>query len=126
MTAEQELTVRPARRDDAAAIARIYNQGIQERVATFETELRSVEQMTDWLVDKENRYPVVVAERGGQVLAWGGVGPYRPRPCYDGVAEFSIYADREARGNGAALAALQGLIDACEQAGFTKLGLRCR
>jgi L-amino acid N-acyltransferase YncA len=120
-TRDTGLVVRSARLEDAAAIARIYNQGIEERIATFETEPRSVENMTAWLREKEGRYPVIVAEREGRVMAWAGVGSYRPRPCYDSVAEFSIYADREARGTGAAQAALQGLIDACERAGFTKL-----
>jgi L-amino acid N-acyltransferase YncA len=116
-----QLVVRPARLDDAVAIAHIYNQGIEERIATFETEPRSPEQMASWLAEKQGRYPVVVAEQSGRVVAWAGVSSYRPRPCYDGVAEFSVYADREARGTGAAQASLQGLIDACEQAGFTKL-----
>jgi len=116
-----ELIVRAARLEDAAAIAHIYNQGIEERIATFETDLRSVDDMRISLQEKQGRYPVVVAEREGRVLAWAGVGPYRPRACYDRVAEFSVYADRDARGSGAAQAALQGLIDACEQAGFTKL-----
>jgi L-amino acid N-acyltransferase YncA len=118
---DSELVVRPARVDDATAIADIYNQGIEERVATFETEPRSADQMAAWLAGKEGRYPVVVAERGGRVLAWAAASSYRPRACYDSVAEFSVYADREARGTGAAQAALQGLIDSCEQAGFTKL-----
>ena len=113
--------VRPARPEDAAAIARIYNQGIEERIATFETEPRSPEQMATWLAEKAGRYPVMVAERDSRVVAWAGTGPYRARACYDGIAEFSVYADRGARGTGAAQAALQGLIEACERAGFTKL-----
>jgi phosphinothricin acetyltransferase len=117
----EELTVRPATLKDAAAIADIYNQGILERIATFETEPRSVEQMEQWLREKEGHYPVIVAERHGEVLAWAGVGQYRPRACYDGIAEFSVYADRQARGSGAAQAALEGLIAACTEAGFTKL-----
>ena len=121
MAADGELVVRAARLEDAAAIAHIYNQGIEERIATFETDLRSVDDMRISLQEKQGRYPVVVAEREGRVLAWAGVGPYRPRACYDRVAEFSVYADRNARGSGAAQAALQGLIDACEKAGFTKL-----
>lgn len=116
-----DLVVRPARLDDAADIARIYNQGIEERIATFETEPRTVEQMRAWLEEKTGRYPVIVAERDGRVVAWAGVGPYRPRACYATVAEFSIYAERAARGTGAAEAALRGLIEACERAGFTKL-----
>jgi L-amino acid N-acyltransferase YncA len=118
---DTDTIVRPAGPGDAAAIARIYNQGIEERIATFETEPRTVEQMTAWLAEKEGRYPVIVAERNGRVLAWAGTSSYRPRACYDGIAEFSIYADRDGRGTGAAQAALQGLIDAAEQAGFTKL-----
>ena len=113
--------VRPARGGDAAAIAHIYNQGIEERIATFETEPRSVEDMQAYLAEREGRYPVIVAEHEGQVVAWAAAGSYRPRECYDGVAEFSVYADRAARGTGAAQAALEGLVDACEQAGFWKL-----
>jgi L-amino acid N-acyltransferase YncA len=113
--------VRAARESDAAAIASIYNQGIEERVATFETEPRTVDQMRAWLAEHEGHYPVVVAERDGEVVAWASASGYRPRECYAGVAEFSVYADRAARGTGAAQAALEGLIDACEQAGFWKL-----
>jgi L-amino acid N-acyltransferase YncA len=115
------VIVRHARPGDAAAIARIYSQGIEERIATFETEPRSTEDMLTYLAEREGRWPVMVAELDGQVVAWAGAGLYRPRECYDGVCEFSVYADRAARGTGAAQAALQGLIDACEQAGFTKL-----
>src|SRR5690349_24665154 len=60
-----ELHVRPAGLADAAAIAAIYNQGIAERIATFETEPRSAQQIAGWLGERARRYPVVVAERGG-------------------------------------------------------------
>jgi L-amino acid N-acyltransferase YncA len=116
-----ELSVRPARAADAAAIAAIYNQGIAERIATFETEPRTAEQIAAWLAEKEGRYPVLVAERGGEVVAWAGVGPYSERACYAGIVEFSVYAERAARGTGAARAVLAGLVEACERAGFTKL-----
>jgi L-amino acid N-acyltransferase YncA len=113
--------VRPARPADAEAIAHIYTQGIEERIATFETEPRSTVDMLAYLAEREGRYPVLVAERGGQVVAWAAAGPYRPRECYAGVAEFSVYAERAVRGTGAAQAVLEGLIDACAQAGFWKL-----
>jgi L-amino acid N-acyltransferase YncA len=115
------VIVRPAQRSDADAIARIYSQGIQERIATFETESRTTDDMLAYLAEREGHYPVVVAEQDGQVVAWAGAGSYRSRECYSGVCEFSVYAERAARGTGAAQAALQGLIDACEDAGFWKL-----
>ncbi len=43
-----ELTARAARRADASAITEIYNQGIEDRVATFETELRTVADIEAW------------------------------------------------------------------------------
>lgn len=113
--------VRAARRDDAAAIARIYNQGIEDRVATFETEPRAPAQIEAILLEHGDRYPAVVVERAGTVVAWAWAGSYRPRACYDGVAEVSVYVAREARGTGAGTAALQGLIAAAERAGFWKL-----
>ncbi|HEV8672895.1 MAG TPA: GNAT family N-acetyltransferase [Methylomirabilota bacterium] len=114
-------TVRVATPADAAAIARIYNQGIEERVATFETEPRTPAEVAAQLADKGDRYPTVVVERGGQVVAWASAGAYRSRPCYAGVAEHSVYVDPAARGTGAGQAALHGLFGAYETRGFWKL-----
>jgi L-amino acid N-acyltransferase YncA len=115
------VIVRRALAGDAEAIAHIYSQGIEERIATFETEPRSTEDILEYLAEREGRYPVIVVEQDTRVVAWASAGPYRSRDCYAGVAEFSVYADRTARGTGAAQAALQGLIDACEESGFWKL-----
>jgi len=42
------LTCRPARREDGPTITEIYNQGIEDRIATFETEPRSVSDIEPW------------------------------------------------------------------------------
>ena len=113
--------VRDARVEDAAEIARIYNEGIAERVATFETEPRSAERMAKTLAERASRYPTVVVERDGRIVAWAGASEYRPRDCYAGIAEFSVYVGREARGTGAGTTAMHALIRACEAKGFWKL-----
>ena len=115
------LIARVATVADAAAISRIYNQGIEERIATFETEPRSTAQVETQLAEKGDRYPTVVVERQGEVLAWAGAGPYRTREAYAGVAEHSVYTAREARGTGAGRAALEALIREYEARGFWKL-----
>lgn len=112
------MRARPAVPEDAAAIARIYNQGIEERMATFETRARSAEEIEPWF---GGRHPVVVVEEGGEVLAFAAASDYRPRGCYAGVAEFSVYADRASRGRGAGRTAMEALICASERAGFWKL-----
>jgi L-amino acid N-acyltransferase YncA len=106
---------------DAPAIARIYSQGIADRAATFETEPRDADQIMYALTERGERYPTMVAERAGQVTAAAWASPYRARPCYAGIAEFSVYTERAARGTGAGRAALAALIAACEERGFWKL-----
>jgi phosphinothricin acetyltransferase len=114
-------TIRLAVASDAEAIARIYNEGIDDRLATFETEHRTAAYIASQLADKGDRYPTVVVERAGRVVAWAGAGPYRSRPCYAGVAEHSVYVARDARRAGAGRAALDALCRAYEQRGFWKI-----
>ena len=113
--------IRLAQVTDADAIARIYNQGIEDRVATFETEPRSSAQIAAQLREKGDRFPTVVVERDGRVVAWASAGAYRSRPAYAGVAEHSVYVDRDARGTGAGRAALDALFRAYAERGFWKL-----
>jgi phosphinothricin acetyltransferase len=120
-TARMPMTTRLATLADADAMARIYNQGIEERVATFETEPRSTGQIEAQLAEKGDRYPTVVVERDGDILAFAGAGPYRAREAYAGVAEHSVYTARHARGVGAGRAALNALIREYEARGFWKL-----
>jgi len=118
--AQRRYRTRLALAADAAAIARIYNQGIEERVGTFETELRTEADVLGWL---EAGYPVVVCEGGaGEVVAWASATPYRAhRPVYAGIADFSIYVARTARGRGAGRATLAALIGEAERRGYWKL-----
>ena len=51
------LRVRPARADDADALCLIYNQGIEDRVATLETERRTPEERRQWLAARARPAP---------------------------------------------------------------------
>ena len=115
------LSTRLATTADAAAIAAIYNEGIADRIATFETEPRTAEQLAGQIADKGDRYPTVVVEREGKVVAWAAASAYRSRPAYAGVAEHSVYVARAARGAGAGRAALEALCRAYAERGFWKI-----
>lgn len=112
------MQVRTATPNDAAAIARIYNQGIEDRVATFETRLRSVEDVRAWF---DRTHPIVVIENEQGIVAFASTSVYSSRECYSGIAECSVYALREMRGRGAGRLALEALIRAAEKVGFWKL-----
>jgi phosphinothricin acetyltransferase len=115
------LRSRAARPGDAEAIARIYNQGIGERIATFETRPRAGREIMGWFDDG---HPIVVVEGGGRVISFANASAYSPRECYSGVAEFSVYTAGEARGMGAGTVAMEALISAAQRAGFWKLTSR--
>src|SRR5262249_8447766 len=57
---DKNMLVRLPKWADAPAITTIYNQGIEERIATFETELRTVEHIATQLAEKGDKYPTVV------------------------------------------------------------------
>lgn len=103
---------------DAPAIATIYNQGIADRIGTFETEPRTARQVAGWF---DGQHPIVVVEEGNDVVAFASTSAYRSRPCYAGIAEFSVYVARHRRGMGAGRVALTALLEAAEAAGFWKL-----
>jgi L-amino acid N-acyltransferase YncA len=113
------MQARAATLDDAAAIAAIYNEGIEDRVATFETRPRTADDVRGWF---DGRHPIVVVEDDdANGLAFAATSAYRPRDCYAGIAEFSVYASRAARGRGAGRLAMEALLDAARGAGFRKL-----
>jgi L-amino acid N-acyltransferase YncA len=114
----KDLRVRLATVEDATAIAMIYNQGIEDRVATFETKMRTAADVTAWF---DGVHPLVVVEAGGRMVAFASTSKYRPRDCYSGIAEVSLYVERAFRGRGAGRLAMQAIIHEAEKAGFWKL-----
>ena len=118
-----ELAIRPACPTDAEAIACIYNQGIEDRVATLETELRSAAERREWLVTRGPRYPVLVAEHAGDVVAWASLNRFNPRAAYDHVADLSIYVERGWRGRGVGRRLLQALVDLAPTLDYHKIVL---
>jgi phosphinothricin acetyltransferase len=111
--------VRLARADDAAAIATIYNEGIADRIATFETG-RARRADRPPARRQGDRYPTVVVDRVGR--SWHGRAPGHiatgrrmPGRRALGVCGTSCAWHRCGR------AALEGLIRAYAQRGFWKI-----
>ena len=116
------LRTRAATLADAAAIAVIYNEGIADRIATFETEPRSAAQIAEWF---SGRRLVIVAENeNAEPVAFAASFPYSDRPCYSGIGEFSVYVRRDYRGRGAGRTVLAALMEVATAAGLHKLTSR--
>jgi phosphinothricin acetyltransferase len=115
--------IRPATVADAAALCRIYNQGIQDRVATLETEERTPEERAQWLEARGPRHPVLVAESDGAVVGWASLNVFNPRRAYEHVADLSLYVEREWRGRGVGRRLLDALVARARELGYHKLVL---
>lgn len=125
---ERNVVVRAANERDAAAIAAIYNEGIRERVATFETAERSADDVRAWFagVPGAPAYPMLVATEDAvsgeaSLFGWVRASSYRPRDAYRSIAEFSVYVAASARRRGVGDALMASFTVACGSAGFAKL-----
>jgi len=116
--------IRDATNADAEPIALIYNEGIQDRIATLETKPRSPEERAAWLAGRGARHPVIVATLpGGKVIGWASLNPFNRRHAYDHVADFSVYVAREHRGRGIGEVLLRALEKRASTLGYHKLVL---
>jgi L-amino acid N-acyltransferase YncA len=116
------VAIRPALPEDAEAVARIYNHGIAERQATFETRPRTVEEVLGWFA--QGRPFLVATDETATVRGFARLTPYSTRKAYAGIGEHGIYVDPAARGNQIGLQLLNELANAAESAGYYKLTSR--
>lgn len=112
------MRVRLATVADAGAIAAIYNEGIEDRVATFETRLRTAADVESWF---DGRHPIVVADDADAVVGFASTSTYRPRDAYAGVAEFGVYVARSSRGRAIGRQLMAVLAREATAGGFWKL-----
>ena len=118
------VTTRAATTADLDAITRIYNQGIEDRIATFELDPKTEEQVADWLLgDALERYAVIVARAGSDTVGWAALRPYSHRCAYAGVADLSVYVERNARGKGVGQRLLEDLEERAVRNDFHKIVL---
>lgn len=109
--------IRELRPDDWLAVGAIYEEGIGDGDATFETEAPSWESW-DAAHHPELR---LVAERDGSVVGWAALSPVSSRCCYEGVGEVSVYVGAAVRGSGIGRALLEELVIRSERAGYWTL-----
>ena len=102
------VTVRDAAEADLDAITAIWNHEVLWTDATTDTEPRNARTQREWFERHPASYPIVVAARGDQVLAFGALSPYRPKPAFAWTVEDSVYVERSHRGAGLGSLILRG------------------
>ena len=119
-----EYKVREAKVEDILYITNIYNQGIEDRIATLETRVRDCIEMNEWLTSRGERYKVIVVEDSENIVrGWASINIFNSRCSYSGVGDLSIYLERDIRGKGLGKILLSSLLDTAKKQGFHKMVL---
>jgi L-amino acid N-acyltransferase len=113
------LAIRRALAADVPEIARIYNQAVLERIASADTELKSLDDRLAWFGQFDDGHPIWIGEEDGRVACYGGLLKYSSKDGYRFAAENTVYVARETRGRGHGRTMLEHLI-----AEAKRLGLR--
>ena len=94
------LTIRQASVNDMGVVTNIYNDAILNTTATFDTEIKSIENRVQWLNQHSAMNPVIVAELDGAVVGWASLSKWSDRCAYDTTAEVSVYVHKDFRDRG--------------------------
>jgi L-amino acid N-acyltransferase len=92
-------------------ITDIYNEAVLNSTATFDTEMKSVEEQRLWFNEHGDKYPILVAEENDIVVGWASLSRWSGRCAYEDTAEISIYIKDDFRGKGIGTKLIQKVLD---------------
>ncbi|MEM6331207.1 MAG: N-acetyltransferase family protein [Planctomycetota bacterium] len=119
-----KLIVRDATPADLPAIVAIHNASIPGRQASAYLDPVTVEGRRAWFdAHTPDRRPLwVVCDRASEeVIAWGCLTDYSPRPAYAITAEVSLYITPGRQGEGIGGWLMQQLLDAAPRLGVERV-----
>lgn len=111
--------IRLAGLEDAPALWRIYNQGIEDRLATFAVRMSPLDEVRAWFSDP--RYPVLLAETRRQTVGFASLRPYRPGDVFSTIAEMVVYVERSWRRHAVGQLLASALLAEAKSRGLHKL-----
>ena len=109
--------IRPATREDAAAICAIYNHYVATSEATFDEALVAVDDMARRVATVTAAWPWLVAEDDGAVVGYAYASQWKPRTGYRHTAESTVYLDPAVFGRGTGSALYASLFEALRACG---------
>ena len=113
--------IRKAELADAQAIATIYNYYIENTTVTYETELITTEEMARRIKEISEKYPYLVYEEKGKVVAYCYAHPWRTRAAFLHTLETSIYLDHTIKHHGIGTKLVTELIEMLKRQGYHAL-----
>lgn len=109
--------IRRAEFKDIPALMDIYNDAILHTTATFDTEIKNIEDRTAWYEEHTARYVIYIYEENGIVAGYASLSRYRDRKAFDPAVELSIYVHKDYRGRGIGRSLMRETLSYAEQCG---------
>lgn len=113
----ENLSIRKFSKEDYPQIAKIYQEGIDTKIATFETQVPTVDK---W-VNSHDLDCTVVAIHSKSVVGFATLSSFSKRYVYRGVSEISIYISEEFRGMGIGSTLMKHFLEVTEERGYWTL-----
>jgi L-amino acid N-acyltransferase YncA len=113
------VLVRDATEADLPVIRDIYNHAVEHTTAIWNETLVDLENRAEWFrARKAKGFPVLVAEKAGQVVGYASYGDWRAFDGYRHTVEHSVYVDKDSRGGGIGKLLMQALIKRATENGI--------
>lgn len=111
-------TMRSMQPEDYKEVLEIFQEGIETKMATFDTELPTWE---SWDMNFHKNCRLVLIDEKETVIGWAALKLISTRSCYSGVAEVSVYVSGAFQGRGLGTMLLKRLVQLSESSGFWTL-----
>ncbi|MFZ5945475.1 MAG: GNAT family N-acetyltransferase [Bacillota bacterium] len=113
------MIIRKAEIKDLKEIADIYNHAILNLTATFDEEVKSLQERREWFeIHQDSRYPLLVVQEEKEIVGWGSISQFKPRAGYRFTGETSIYVRHDKYGNNIGSLLLEELINLSKKSGL--------
>lgn len=107
--------IRRAEQKDISKLRDIYNHAVINSTATFDLEIKSIENRKKWFLDHTGKYALLVYEMSGETVGYASLSPFHTRKAFDATVELSIYIDKEYRGHGIGKELMEEIISIAKQ-----------
>jgi L-amino acid N-acyltransferase YncA len=118
-----QLEIRHAREEDAASLCEIFNEAVQDRLDTFDSDPRAVEdqRLLVAAAELDPKHPILVADVRNWIAGWAALAPYDNRIALDDIGEVYIYVRRSFRAYGVGRQLMRAIQEAAGKLGYRKL-----
>ena len=122
-SARPQLQIRQAQEDDASPLCEIFNEAVYDRLETFDSEPRTVDdqRLQVAAAERDPKHPILVAELRNWIAGWVTLAPYDNRIALDDIGEVYIYVRRTFRSYGVGRQLMRAIQEAAGKLGYRKL-----